>query len=125
MVRFKRLGKSFIYASRGLAKVFREEQNLSVQLLIGLLVIILAWLFHISPSEWGIILLTIALVMVTEVINSAIEKISDVLKPRLDNYVKEIKDIMSAAVMLASLFAILVGLFILGPYAWSLFLCYN
>jgi len=58
----------------------------------------------------------IGLVILMEIINSAIERITDVLKPRLDNYVKEIKDIMAAAVMLASVIAIIVGLIIFIPY---------
>jgi len=116
MIRVKRLLKSFTYAFRGLFKTLREEQNLQIQSIAGLVVIILGWYFRIEVEEWLILILVIGLVILMEIINSAIERITDVLKPRLDSYVKEIKDIMAAAVMLASVIAIIVGLIIFLPY---------
>ena len=116
MIKIKRLYKSFAYAFRGLGKTLREEQNLQIQSIAGLVVIILGWYFRIEVEEWLILILVIGLVILMEIINSAIERITDVLKPRLDNYVKEIKDIMAAAVMLASVIAVTVGLIIFLPY---------
>ena len=116
MIKTKRLYKSFTYAFRGLFKTLREEQNLQIQSLAGLVVIILGWYFRIKNWEWLILILVIGLVILMEIINSAIERITDVLKPRLDSYVKEIKDIMAAAVMLASIIAVIVGLIIFLPY---------
>lgn len=116
MIKIRRLLKSFKYAAKGLLKVFREEQNLKLQITIGLLVIVLAWLLDVNRFEWCLLILVMTLVVLMEVTNSAIERVSDVLKPRINSYVKEIKDIMAAAVMLASLVAITVGLLILGPH---------
>ena len=116
MIKIKRLYKSFTYAFRGLGKTLKEEQNLQIQSIAGLVVIILGWYFRIEVEEWLILILVIGLVILMEIINSAIERITDVLKPRLDNYVKEIKDIMAAAVMLASVIAVTVGLIIFLPY---------
>ena len=116
MIKIKRLYKSFTYAFRGLGKTLKEEQNLQIQSIAGLVVIILGWYFRIEVEEWLILILVIGLVILMEIINSAIERITDVLKPRLDSYVKEIKDIMAAAVMLASVIAVTVGLIIFLPY---------
>ena len=116
MIKIKRLYKSFAYAFRGLGKTLREEQNLQIQSAAGLVVIILGWYFRIEVEKWLILILVIGLVILMELINSAVERITDVLKPRLDSYVKEIKDIMAAAVMLASVIAIIVGLIIFLPY---------
>ena len=116
MIRVKRLFKSFSYAFRGLFKTLREEQNLQIQSAVGLAVIILGWYFKIKNWEWLSLILVIGLVILMEIINSAVERITDVLKPRLDSYVKEIKDIMAAAVMLASVMAVIVGLIIFLPY---------
>lgn len=116
MIKLNRLLKSFIYAFRGLFKVFREEQNLRVQAAISILVIILAWFFNITNIEWSILFLAISIVILMEIINSAIERITDVLKPRINNYVKEIKDIMAAAVMTASVIAVIIGILIFWPY---------
>jgi len=114
MLNFRRLYKSFTYAFRGLFKVFREEQNLRIQMLVGLAVVIISFFLSLSIIEWALIIISIATVLFMEVLNSAVERVADVLKPMISNYVKEIKDIMAAAVMLASLSAILVGLLVLG-----------
>lgn len=116
MIKITRLVKSFTYAFRGLFKTFREEQNLRVQTLAGLLVTLLGWYFKIGYFEWIILILVIGLVILMELINSAVERITDVLKPRINSYVKEIKDIMAAAVMLASIIAVAIGLIIFAPY---------
>ena len=116
MIKISRLYKSFIYAFRGLFKTLAEEQNLQIQSLAGLVVIVLGWCLEIKIWEWCILLLVIFIVILMEIINSAVERITDVLKPRLDTYVKEIKDIMAAAVMLASLVAVVIGLIIFIPY---------
>ena len=116
MVNIKRLIKSFHYALRGLFKTIREEQNLHIQLSAGLLVVLLALYFRVTLIEWAILILIIGLVIITEIINSAVERTTDVLKPRINGYVKEIKDIMAAAVMLASIIAVLAGLIIFLPY---------
>jgi diacylglycerol kinase len=111
-----RLIKSFTYAFRGLFKIFREEQNLQVESISAIIVIALGFVFQIKPLEWCVILICIALVILMETVNSAIERMADVLKPRIHAYVKEMKDIMAAAVMIASLLSIAVGLIIFLPY---------
>lgn len=116
MISFKRLLKSFTYAGRGLFKTWREEQNLQIHTLAALVVIFLGYILQISKTEWLILILTILLVVLMEIVNSAIERVTDILKPRIHGYVKEIKDIMAAAVMLASIGAFVVGLLIFGPY---------
>ncbi|MDO8668550.1 MAG: diacylglycerol kinase family protein [bacterium] len=116
MIRVGRLIKSFGYAFKGLFKVFREEQNLKIQTTASLLVIILGIYFGINHLEWILLTLVMALVLVVEVTNSAVERITDVLKPRINSYVKEIKDIMAAAVLLSSAAAVIVGLLVFWPY---------
>lgn len=127
MIRFARLFKSFTYAFKGLFKTFREEQNLRIQATVAVIVVILGLYFKISPLEWSILIITITLVILMEIANSAVERVTDVLKPRIDGYVKDIKDIMAAAVMLSSLAAVIIGLIILGPPFIELIIkiCYN
>ena len=111
-----RLIKSFSYAFKGLIKVFREENNFRIQTFVGFLIIIFAYYLKINRFEWLSLIIVIGLVMLTETLNSAVERVSDVLKPRINTYVKEIKDIMAAAVMLSAIIAILVGIIIFLPY---------
>ncbi len=116
MTKIKRLIKSFSYAFKGLFKVFHEEQNLQIQSAIAIIIIIISFYFKVTNIEWCFIILSIVLVILMEIINSAVERIADVLKPRIHTYVKEMKDIMAAAVMLASITAIIIGLIIFIPY---------
>lgn len=116
MIRLTRLLKSFVYAGRGLFKIFREEQNFRLEIIAALLVGALAVLVGVSWLEAAILVLACGLVLVMEIVNSAVEAISDSLKPRLDNYVKRIKDIVAAGVLVAALVAVLVGGLIFSRY---------
>jgi len=119
MIRIERLIKSFVYALRGLSKTYREEQNLRVQTAVGTVMVALALIFRINRLEWCLLLLTIGLVILMEIANSAVERITDVLKPRINGYVKEIKDIAAAAVMLSSLISVIIGVIIFWPYLFD------
>lgn len=116
MIKIKRLLKSFRYALKGLKKTLKEEQNLQIQSVIALAVISLAFIFRVKRLEWIVIIFMIGLVILMELANSAVERIADVLKPRINSYVKEIKDISAAAVMISSIIAVIVGLIIFWPY---------
>ena len=116
MIRIKRLLKSFVYAFRGLHKTFREEQNLKIQSIVAFFVLVLGIYLHISRLEWCFLVFSIGLVILAELINSAVERVTDVLKPRIHDYVKEIKDIMAATVLFSSILAVIIGLIIFVPY---------
>ncbi len=115
----KKLSKSFQYAFRGLKIVFKEEQNFRIQIYAAIIVFFLALFFRIAPWEAVSLALMTVIVLVLELLNSIFERLSDILKPRLNNYVRNIKDIMAAAVLIASLCAIVVGLAIFIPYIVS------
>ena len=116
MLRLKRLAKSFKYAFKGAVKTFKEEQNLRIQSKVGILVLIFASVLGLNKLEIVILIFSISLVLVMELVNSAIERVGDVLKPRLNGYIKEIKDIMAAAVMIASFSSVVIGVIIFWPY---------
>jgi len=116
MIRIKRIAKSFLYAIRGLIKTFQEEQNFKIQSMVAVIILALGFYFEITRIEWIFLVLVIGLVLLMEVLNSAVERIVDILKPRIDTYVKEIKDIMAAAVMLSAIIAVVIGLLIFIPY---------
>ena len=116
MIRFKRLLQSFKYAAKGFLKLLREEQNLRIQAMAAVLVVFLGMLLKVSIFDWVLLVVAIIMVMLTEVMNSAMERVTDVLKPRINSYVKEIKDIMAAAVLLASLGAVIIGVLVFAPY---------
>jgi diacylglycerol kinase len=119
MIRLSRLIKSFTYAWRGLIKIAKEEQNIKIHLITALGVILAGSLFGIERIEWCLLVIVMGFVILMETINSAVERITDVLRPRINDYVKEIKDITAAAVMLSAIFAVIVGLIIFFPYVIS------
>ena len=116
MINIKRLIKSFKYAFKGLYKTFTEEQNLKLQSIAACLVMVLAFYFNITRIEWMFLVFVIGIVILMEIANSAIERVTDILKPRIHDYVKEIKDIAAAGVMVASFIALVIGIIIFWPY---------
>lgn len=116
MYKIKRLLKSFKYAINGLIKIFKEEQNLQIQFFFGALVLALAWFYRIEKTELLLIIFSIGLVLLMETINSAVERVADVLRPRINDYIKEIKDITAAAVMLSAIISLIIGISIFWPY---------
>jgi diacylglycerol kinase len=122
MLDLGRLKRSFGYAGRGLSRAFREEMSFRVQLAVALVVLILMFIFPLRVTEKLFLVMGIVSVLVLELINSILERLVDVYKPRLDPYVQDIKDMMAAAVLVASLGSLIVGLVIFVPYLkniWS------
>ena len=100
----------------GIVYVFKSERNFRIQLFFAILIICLAIYFPLTHNERLIILVSIFAVLVMEMCNTAVEKFSDLLKPRLNSYVKDIKNIMAGAVLLTSLLSAIIGLYIFIPY---------
>ena len=117
---FKRLGKSFREASKGIAHVFVNEQNFRLQIYTTVLVLFFIWLFKLSRSEMIVVFLLILLVLILELLNTAVEKLSDVLKPRLSTQIGLVKEIMAGMVFLSSLGALIIGLIIFWPHVVEL-----
>jgi undecaprenol kinase len=120
MIRPKQFFASFQHACRGIKVVFLEEQSFRVQVFAGLVVIIFASLFQFSRFEWVLVLLLIGSVLVLEVINSLFERIVDAFKPRVHPMVKDMKDMMAAAVLIVSCIAAAVGCFLFWPHVSQL-----
>lgn len=115
MIELSRFFQSFRHALRGVRLVFLSEQSFRVQVLVAVFALVLLILVPVGVVETSIVLLMIALVLVLEMINSTFERLVDAFKPRLHPVVGEIKDIMAAAVLVASVAAALIGLAIFVP----------
>jgi diacylglycerol kinase len=109
-----RLARSFGYALRGLAVVSRDRM-FRCQLLAAIMVIALATWLRMTPVEWSILALTIGFVLALEAMNSAIETSVDLAMPEMHPSAARAKDVAAGAVLIASIAAAVVGLFILGP----------
>ncbi|MDI6777707.1 MAG: diacylglycerol kinase [Patescibacteria group bacterium] len=116
MDNIKKLFKSFHHAFRGLKYVLKNEQNFQLEILIGIFVIILMFIFDIRDWQKVALFLVIFSVLVIELINTIMERVVDILKPRVHPYAQLIKDIMATTVLLASVGAIVIGIIIFYPY---------
>ncbi len=111
----KKFSRSFSHAIRGF-KCVLKEQNFRVQILFSIVVIFLILFFGLKIWEAAALVMMIVLVLVLEIINSIFERIMDILEPRVHPYAKTVKDMMAAAVLIASIGAAFVGIVIFWSY---------
>lgn len=102
------------YALQGIVVTLRTERNINIQLSIFTAVLLAGWWFSISHFEWLLMLGISALVLSLELVNTAVERLVDKLSPGYDEDFGRVKDIMAGAVLVASLFAAVIGLLIFG-----------
>ncbi len=115
------LKKSISYAFFGLKHILKREQNFRLQLVAGLVVIGLGFYVSLTKTEWVAIIILISAVLILEIINSALEQVIDIIKPRLHGQVKLVKDMMAAAVLVTAISALAVGLIIFYSYLVEIF----
>ncbi len=115
MFSFSKFFKSFSYAFRGIWEVFRREQNFMVHTLAAVTALLLGWFFHIAPWEWCFLIVVIALVVASEMINTAIERLSDVAEPRKNETIRVVKDVSAGMVLVCAMGALCVGIIIFLP----------
>ncbi len=111
----KKFMKSFRFAQAGLKHALQTQRNVWIHLAIGVLVMAAAVWFSVSPVELAILTLTISFVLVTEMINTAIEEAVNLAKPEAHPLAALAKNLAAAAVLAAAVGSIIVGLFIFIP----------
>lgn len=113
----RRWGRSAAYAWAGVRHVYRHEANFRIQSWAAALALALAWLLRAPLAP---IALVSALVLCLELLNTAIEALTDLISPEDHPLAKVAKDAAAGAVYVAAFFAVLVGLSVLGPPLWAL-----
>lgn len=108
--------KSFQYAGKGICSFIRKERNAWIHCTAIVLVTIAGFYFGITPMEWVVIVLCFALVLAAEAINTAIERIVDLVSPGKHPLAGDAKDIAAGAVLICAIAAAIVGLIIFMPY---------
>jgi diacylglycerol kinase (ATP) len=102
----RRIARSFGYAFEGLWVILRTQPNFWVHLFLAALALTLAIALRLSGAEMAILIVTIAMVLVVEALNTVVETICDLVSPGYHPLVKRAKDVSAAAVLLAALGAI-------------------
>ncbi|OGM26590.1 hypothetical protein A3D00_03710 [Candidatus Woesebacteria bacterium RIFCSPHIGHO2_02_FULL_38_9] len=107
--------KSFRFAFEGLKAVFEGEPNFRVHILITFLVLTLAWVLGFSPLEFTILLITIGLVLILELVNTAIEETINLISTEFSPRIKLIKDVAAAGVLLSAILSVIIGVLLFLP----------
>jgi len=107
--------KSFGYAIKGALLLFKTESSIQVQFVLALLVTAAGFYFEINATEWILQIITIALVMSIEGLNTALEKLCDFVHEDFEPRIGLIKDISAGAVFFTALAALIVALIIYVP----------
>ena len=111
----RRRFSSFRYAWEGIVSFFREEHNARIHLVSSIIAIGLSYFLKISLREWFAILLSICFVFVCELFNTALENVCDMISKEEHQAIKKAKDQAAAAVLIASVFALIIGAFVFLP----------
>lgn len=112
-------GRAFRYAFAGWWYVIHTQRNAWIHALVSLAVIAVSLWLHLTPQEWAIIVLTIAMVWIAEILNTALEAVVDLASNRKQHELARVgKDVSAAAVLIAALASVVVGLLVLGPPLW-------
>lgn len=106
---------SFKYASEGIITTIKEERNMFIHFLIAIIVVITGIYVRLSLNEWFICLLLFALVFSLELINTAIENTVDLVATKKNKKAKIAKDAAAGAVLIAAIFASIIGIIIFLP----------
>lgn len=104
-----------VYAIMGVFKVTRTEKNFKIQIIVAILVVIAGLVFHISKMEWLSVILCIGLVLIAEIFNTALEKLTDMVSPEWNEKAGAVKDISAAAVLVSAIISVICGTIIFLP----------
>jgi diacylglycerol kinase (ATP) len=117
----KKLINSFGYAFKGVAHATATQLNFRIHLGATVLAVAFGWFLNISVSEWLWIALCITLVLVTELFNTMIEALTDLVSPGYNEKAGHIKDMSAGAVITSAIFALVTGIIIFLPKLILLF----
>lgn len=110
---------SFGHAFRGLWYVIRTQRNAWIHAVATILVIVFGVWLAVPARDWAVLAVTVSMVWMAEVLNTSIEAVVDLASPIHHPLAKVGKDVGAAAVLVAAIVAVLVGLLILGPPLWA------
>lgn len=105
---------SFYYAVRGLLSVLKTESHMRFHLVAGLFVIgFCAEFYSLSPAQWGVLILTISAVFITEILNTVLERVCDTVTKEYNKNIEFIKDVSAGAVLVSAIGSVIIAFFML------------
>ncbi|MCY7328133.1 MAG: diacylglycerol kinase family protein [Saprospiraceae bacterium] len=113
---WRRRVASFGHAGRGVWSALRSEVHLRFHALATVVVIGLGFYYGITRLEWALVAISVACVWAAELMNTAIEALTDLASPAYHPLAGKAKDVAAGAVLLAALGALVVGVLVFGPH---------
>jgi diacylglycerol kinase len=110
------LKHSFSTAVAGIVYAFFSERNMQIHVLAAMIAVISGYILGIKRLEWGLLLITIFIVLIAEIINTAIEKTVDLVTLNYHPVAKLAKNLAAGAVLLSAVNAVIMAFVIFGPY---------
>lgn len=110
MNRIKKLYMSFFYAARGIIYCIRHERNIRIHITALIYVLFFSAFYDFSRAEYAVLMLTCALVMALELINTSIEVVIDKVSPKFSVFAMIGKDIAAGGVLIGAIGAVAVGI---------------
>jgi undecaprenol kinase len=114
--------KSFSYAINGIRTAIWTERNMRIHLFISVFVIGCSIFFSINKAEWIVVILAIGGMLSLELVNTAIERVVDLITEEYHPLAKQAKDLAAGAVFLYALMAVVIGMIIFLPRILKLFI---
>jgi diacylglycerol kinase len=116
----RRIVRSFGFAAEGLATMLRTQPNFWVHVAAAFIALGLGVVLGLGAAELALIVLTIALVMIVECLNTALETLCDLVSPEYHPLVKRAKDVSAAAVLIGAVASVGVAVLLFGPRLFSM-----
>ena len=111
--------KSIVYAYQGIISALKAERNMLIHLIVMILVITFGFIYDITITEWIACIICFALVIGSELVNTAFEMVVDISMPEVNPKAKFCKDVAAGAVLVNAIVSMIVGLIIFIPYVFG------
>lgn len=109
------LASSFKFAFEGLKTAAKQEPNFKIHVSAGIIALLFAIILGFTPVEWVLLLITISFVLLFELLNTVLEAMVDLVSPKIQPSARVAKDVSAAAVLMASITAVAVGIALFLP----------
>lgn len=113
---------TFAYAIEGIVTALKQERNMRFHAISAVIVIAFGFCFSITKIEWLFILVSIGGMFSLELLNTAIERVVDLVTNEYKPLAKQAKDIAAGAVFIFAIITLVIGIVIFLPYVLKLFL---
>jgi diacylglycerol kinase len=107
--------ESFRFALNGLLLLLKNEHNSRIHILAAIIAIVMGIIMKLDHYEWALLIIVIGAVFLTELLNSSIESLGDLIDPEWNELIMRAKDYSAAAVLISAIVAIVVGGLIFIP----------